>query len=213
MLMSIANKTLPIVIRHLGLCDYSEIFNNMLEHIHLKKACEIWVLEHHPVYTQGRLTKKHHFHYPNNIPIVSTDRGGQLTYHGPFQMIVYPLIQLNFWNISPRELVNILEETTVSILKKRKIKAYGNPDARGVYIDGKKIASIGLKIKQGYVYHGIAINIDMDLTPFKAIVPCGDPDMEMTNLSSHTDIKNFKVDWVQLFVENLDRNRYNTVSL
>lgn len=210
--MKNAKKKFSLPIKQLGLCDYTETHQKMLSHISSQRPCEIWALEHNPVYTKGRLSLDSHIRYNNNIPVVDTDRGGQVTYHGPGQFIVYPLIQLNVWNLSPKGLVDILEETTLETLKRYGIDAHGDPKARGVYIGNKKIASIGLKIKQGYTYHGIAINIHMNLTPFKAIVPCGNPDMVMTQLSEHTNPHLFEMAWLQLFVEKLSVNRYNMVS-
>lgn len=210
--MSIVKKNFSIPVKQLGLCDYSLIHQKMLSHILSGLPCEIWALEHYPVYTKGRLSLDSHIRYNNSIPIVETDRGGQVTYHGPGQFIVYPLIQLDIWNLSPRRLVEVLEETTLEILRKYGIDAYGDPKARGVYIGNKKIASIGLKIKQGYTYHGIAINLNMDLNPFKAIIPCGNPDLIMTQLSEYFQPHLFETTWLQLFVEKLYANRYNIIS-
>ncbi len=201
-------KKLPV--KHLGLRDYAEIFNAMLEHIHHKRRCELWILEHLPVYTQGKRSLPEHFHESNNIPIIPTDRGGQVTYHGPGQMIIYPLLQLSKWELSPIHVVNLLEETTVNTLKQLGINSEVNPEARGVYIHGKKVGSIGLKMKAGYIYHGMAINISMDLTPFKAIVPCGDSKIQMTNIACHTAAFDlFKDIWLDIFLAKLVTKSYN----
>lgn len=178
----------------------------MLEHVTEQKPSEIWVTEHHPVYTQGRLSLPEHFKAITDIPIIETDRGGQVTYHGPGQLIVYPILRLDDFRLSPRELVDLFENTTITLLSTLGIHAYADPKARGVYIHGEKIASIGLKIKQGYCYHGVAINLHCDLGPFLNIVPCGNDGMKMTNLSTHTkDYVNFSTQFVELFVENLEK--------
>lgn len=207
--MKLANPTSKITVKTLGRCDYGTIHTQMLQHIDQKRPSEIWYLEHNPVYTRGRLSLEEHIRYRNNIPIIDTDRGGQVTYHGPGQMIVYPLIYLEDFKISPTGLVSLLEDTTLETLSHFNLKAYADPKARGVYIQDQKIASIGLKIRDGYAYHGIAINIDLDLSPFEAIVPCGNADMIITKLSDHTDKRGFETAWLQLFVEKLDTNRYN----
>lgn len=204
-------KTPTPLLKTLGMCDYAQTHQAMLAHVSTQKPCAIWLLEHHPVYTKGTRSEQDHFLYPNDIPIIPTDRGGQVTYHGPGQMIVYPLLHLPTWSISPQGLVNLLEETTVQALQRFGIEGYGNHLARGVYIQDKKIASIGLKIKHDYSYHGIAININMDLGPFSDIVPCGDPNLTMTQLSNHTSqYDEFSDVWIKLFVEKLCLKRYNT---
>lgn len=195
-------------IKHFEICDYKNMLKAMLAHIAHHPPCEIWMLEHHPVYTRGRRTTEDHIKTANTIPIVDTDRGGQLTYHGPGQLIVYPLLNLQRWQFGPLELVDILEQTTVNALAHYHIDAMGDPHQRGVYIEGKKIASIGLKIKQHYSYHGIAINLDMDLSPFDAIVPCGNPDMQMTQLSEYANPLGFKDVWLNLLLANLQEKRY-----
>ena len=199
------------MIKHRGIADYQTTHQAMLDHIAQKKDCEIWVLEHHSVYTRGKRSLPEHIKNPTTIPIIDTDRGGQVTYHGPGQMIVYPLIQIDKWHLSPSMLVTLLEDATINFLMKHGIQAYSNPQARGVYIQGKKIASIGLKIKQGYAYHGLALNINCDLFHFQQIVPCGDDAMEMTNLINYTPhIHDSHMTWCHLFIEKLMQNRYNS---
>lgn len=144
---------------------------------------EIWLLEHEPVFTQGQNGKPEHVLNPGNIPIVQTDRGGQVTYHGPGQLMIYTLIDLKRKHLNVRELVNRLEQSIVDLLNEYGIKAAANPDAPGVYVDGKKIASIGLRIRRGYSYHGVAFNIFMDLEPFQRINPCGFSSMQMTQFA------------------------------
>ncbi|MEC7030091.1 MAG: lipoyl(octanoyl) transferase LipB [Pseudomonadota bacterium] len=201
-----------IPIKELGLQHYSDILNNMYTHIAHNKPCEIWVLEHYPIYTKGRRSLDEHFLTPTHIPIIDTDRGGQVTYHGPGQMIIYPILQLKIWQLSPLDLVCILENTTITALKSLGIPSTNNLDARGVYIHNNKVGSIGLKIKSGYSYHGMAINIDMDLSPFDAIIACGDQDIKLTNISSYSDLHSkFKHIWLNIFVANLVTKRYTEV--
>ncbi|MCP8351947.1 lipoyl(octanoyl) transferase LipB [Candidatus Synchoanobacter obligatus] len=191
-------------IEHLGRVNYQTLYPRMLEHVKQQKPCAIWVLEHFPVYTQGKRSLPEHILHHNTIPVVSTDRGGQVTYHGPGQMIVYPLLKLDQWHLSPLELVKRLEICTTKALAQFNIKAYHDPDARGVYINQQKIASIGLKIKQGMSYHGIAINLNTNLDAFQAIVPCGNPSLTLTNLCLHTPtFHQFPNVWLKLFLEML----------
>ncbi|MBN2690056.1 MAG: lipoyl(octanoyl) transferase LipB [Gammaproteobacteria bacterium] len=145
---------------------------------------EIWSLQHHPVFTQGQAGKKEHILNPGDIPIVQTDRGGQVTYHGPGQLIIYPLIDIRRRKIGVKQFVNLLEQGVINTLKEYKIEAYAREDAPGVYVDQAKICSIGLKITRGATYHGIALNIDMDLEPFSRINPCGFKNLKLTQVKS-----------------------------
>lgn len=141
---------------------------------------EIWLLEHPPVYTQGIAGKPEHLLAPTNIPIVKTDRGGQITYHGPGQVIMYLLLDLQRRQLGIRQLVRKMEQAVIDLLKEYNIAANGSKDAPGVYVDDAKIASLGLKIRRGACYHGIAFNVDMDLTPFSIINPCGYSGLHVT---------------------------------
>ncbi|BEV71321.1 lipoyl(octanoyl) transferase LipB [Paludibacterium sp. THUN1379] len=144
---------------------------------------EIWVLEHPPVYTLGLAGKTEHLLRSDlPIPVVRTDRGGQVTYHGPGQLVVYPLIDFKRMHIGVRELVRRLEQTVIDTLAEYDIRANGDVDAPGVYVAGAKVASLGLRIKNGAVYHGLSLNVDMDLTPFGWINPCGYPNLRVTQL-------------------------------
>lgn len=134
---------------------------------------EIWLLEHPPVYTQGIAGKPEHLLFPSQIPVIKTDRGGQITYHGPGQIILYLLLDLHRWRLNIRQLVRKMEGAVIDLLSEYDVVAQGDENAPGVYVDGAKIASLGLKIRRGACYHGIAFNADMDLTPFTAINPCG----------------------------------------
>ena len=198
-------------VKHLGTMPYPESYEKMLNHIEQQNQSEIWILEHPPVFTKGRRSLPEHFLKATDIPTFATDRGGQVTYHGPGQMIIYPLLHLASWQLSPQGLVTLLEDTTIQTLNTFGVISNSNKEARGVYIQGRKVGSIGLKIKQGYSYHGMAINLNMDLSPFEAIVACGDEDMLMTNVINHvTDIDAFQQSWCDNLVAKLSATRYNS---
>ncbi|WP_044011875.1 lipoyl(octanoyl) transferase LipB [Legionella massiliensis] len=144
---------------------------------------ELWLLEHPPVYTQGQAGKAEHVLNPDAIPIVQSDRGGQVTYHGPGQLVAYVLVDIRRRNLGIRTLVSQLEQILIAVLERFQIKASIRCGAPGVYVDDKKIASIGLRVKNGCTYHGIALNVAMDLAPFQGINPCGFAKLEMTQIS------------------------------
>lgn len=146
-------------------------------------ADEIWLLEHTPVFTQGQNGKPEHVLNPGDIPVVQTDRGGQVTYHGPGQLMVYTLIDLRRKKINVRELVSMLEQSVVDLLAEYNITAAAKAEAPGVYVDHKKICSIGLRIRKGCSYHGIAFNVALDLEPFSRINPCGFAQLQMAQFS------------------------------
>jgi lipoyl(octanoyl) transferase len=145
---------------------------------------EVWLLEHSPVYTQGQNGKPEHLLNPKDIPVIKTDRGGQITYHGPGQLMIYTLIDVKRKGFTVRELVTRLEEVIIDLLTQYAIKAEAKCEAPGVYVAGQKIASIGLRIRRGCAYHGIAFNVHMDLEPFTRINPCGFTALKMTQLST-----------------------------
>ena len=144
---------------------------------------EIWFVEHPAVYTQGISGKPEHILNANNIPIVQSDRGGQITYHGPGQLVMYVLLDIKRLGIGVRALVDVLELSTINVLKQYGLIANAKKDAPGVYIDEKKIASLGLRVRKGKSYHGLSLNIDMDLSPFSDINPCGYAGLEVTQLT------------------------------
>ena len=148
---------------------------------------EVWVVEHPPVFTQGLNGKAEHLLATGDIPVVAVDRGGQVTYHGPGQIVVYPLLDIERAGIGVRTLVDALEGAVIDLLAARGIAACAKPDAPGVYVDGRKIASLGLRVRRGRCYHGLAVNIDMDLAPFQRINPCGYAGLQMTQLSELCD--------------------------
>jgi lipoyl(octanoyl) transferase len=147
---------------------------------------EIWFLEHYPIFTQGLLQKINTITYNNDIlhdiPIVSTDRGGQITYHGPGQQILYFLIDLKRRKITIRDLINIMQNLIIETLNYFSIKSHIKKNSPGVYVNNKKISSLGLRVKKGFTLHGLSLNVDMDLTPFNYIYPCGDINIKMTQV-------------------------------
>ncbi|MEQ6886808.1 lipoyl(octanoyl) transferase LipB [Salicola sp. Rm-C-2C1-2] len=143
-------------------------------------AC--WLLEHEPVFTQGQAGRAEHILMPGDIPVVQVDRGGQVTYHGPGQLMVYTLIDIRRRGLGVRQLVSLLEDTTVAALAHWDIEAAPRQDAPGVYVAGEKIASLGLRVRRGCAYHGLALNVDMDLAPFQRINPCGYAGMPVTQI-------------------------------
>ena len=172
-------------IHNLGLRPYQEIWDAMRACTAARdadSADQIWLVQHPPVYTQGQAGKPEHLLAPGDIPVVQIDRGGQITYHGPGQTIMYLLLDIRRAGIGIRELVSLIEKTVIGYLQELGIRAQSRIDAPGVYVDGKKIASLGLRVRGGCTYHGVALNVDMDLEPFSRINPCGLVGMQMTQL-------------------------------
>ncbi|MCH9638460.1 MAG: lipoyl(octanoyl) transferase LipB [Betaproteobacteria bacterium] len=176
-----------LAIKQLGLVDYLVTWQAMKDFTNSRTEQtndEIWLLQHPPVYTQGIAGKPEHLLYNNQIPVIKTDRGGQITYHGPGQLIVYLLLDLRRLKLGIRELVRRMENAVIDLLKDYHIEAKGRIEAPGVYVDNAKIAALGLKIKRNYCYHGIALNVDMNLKPFSAINPCGYAGLQVTQTKS-----------------------------
>ena len=148
---------------------------------------EIWLLEHEPVFTMGRNAKKEHILDAADIPVIDIDRGGQVTYHGPGQLIIYLLIDLKRRNLGVRKLVSLIEQSIINILNDYQLKAYAKKEAPGVYINEAKIAALGLRIKKGCSFHGLSLNVSMNLAPFKQINPCGYNNLEVIQLSDYID--------------------------
>ena len=170
----------------LGLADYAPVFEAMKAFNDTRNEAtedELWVVEHPPVFTQGLAGKPEHLLIRDDIPVVQIDRGGQITYHGPGQLVVYTLIDFKRRKTSVRHIVSALENSIIATLAEYGIAAAADPARPGVYVGAKKIASLGLRIKNGAVYHGLALNIDMDLSPFTHINPCGYAGMEMTQMA------------------------------
>lgn len=186
-----------LVIRQKGLEEYLPIWQamqNFTDSRTPETQDEIWLLQHPPVFTQGLAGKPEHLLNPGNIPLVLTDRGGQVTYHGPGQLVVYTLLDIQRLGIGTRQLVKSLEDIIIRLLGDYGIEATANCDARGVYITDAKICSIGLRIRKGYCYHGLALNVDMNLEPFSRINPCGYRGLPITQLSDFVS----PVDWVAI---------------
>ncbi|AFJ02323.1 Octanoate-(acyl-carrier-protein)-protein-N-octan oyltransferase [Methylophaga frappieri] len=187
-----------MIVKDLGKQPYLPIWQAMQAFTQQRDANtedEIWLLEHEPVFTLGRNSKPEHLLETGDIPVVQTDRGGQVTYHGPGQVIAYPLIDIRRLQISVRQLVQTLENSIIGILSARNIEAHARRDAPGVYVEQGKIAALGLRVRAGACYHGISFNVDMDLQPFSRINPCGYADMPVTDcrrLHAELDINEAK---------------------
>ncbi|WP_430461650.1 lipoyl(octanoyl) transferase LipB [Thalassolituus sp. LLYu03] len=176
-------------VRDLGLTLYQPVYDEMLAFTAGRDdntPDELWLLQHERVFTQGQAGKAEHVLMPGDIPVVQSDRGGQVTYHGPGQLVVYLMVDLKRKGCGPRALVSAIEQGIVATLRKWSIDSAPRADAPGVYVNGRKIASLGLRIKNGRSFHGLALNIDMDLEPFLRINPCGYAGMQMTQVRDET---------------------------
>ena len=174
-----------VIVRELGLVPYEPAWQAMQRFTGQRSAQtddEIWLLEHSPVFTQGQAGKAEHVLFPGDIPVVQVDRGGQVTYHGPGQLVGYLLLDVRRSGIGVRELVSRIERSLIELLASYDVEAYAKADAPGVYVRDMKIASLGLRIRNGCSFHGLALNVDMDLSPFQRINPCGYAGMVMTQL-------------------------------
>ena len=199
-----------------GTVDYQHSWNAMVRRLETCTADspdELWLLEHPPVFTQGRAGKAEHLlHSPPHIPVIQSDRGGQITYHGPGQLVGYTLLNLKRLNIGTKNLVDQLENVIIALLAQFNIPAHRQQGAPGVYVNQQKIASIGLRIKRHWVYHGIAINVDMDLAPYRYINPCGYSQLSMTTMAEHSpqiDISSVSTALAQQFYQQF---QYTTLA-
>lgn len=177
-------------VKRFGLVEYAPILDAMKQftaHRTAQTDDELWLLQHLPVYTQGISGKPEHVLDAGTIPIVPIDRGGQVTYHGPGQWVVYTLFDLRRAGFGVRQLVTAIEQAVVNVLAAYGITASADPKRPGVYVDEGKIASLGLKVSRGCSYHGVALNVDMDLEPFQRINPCGYPGLEVTSMADVLD--------------------------
>jgi len=191
-----------MIVKDLGLVDYEPVVTQMRDFTLGRQADtedELWLLEHTPVFTQGANGDPSHVLNTFEIPVVETDRGGQVTYHGPGQLVAYTLIDLKRIKSGVRQMVTCLEQTVINMLAEFDIEAHARQDAPGVYVEQRKIASLGLRVKRGACYHGVSFNIDMDLKPFSYINPCGQAGMEVIDLTS-LDIKLDMTEAKQRFV-------------
>lgn len=172
--------------RELGILPYEPTWHAMQRFTAEREAVtpdEVWLLEHERVFTQGQAGKAEHVLFPGDIPVGEVDRGGQVTYHGPGQLVAYLMLDVRRSGIGVRDLVSRIEQSLIGLLDSYGVTAVSKPDAPGVYVDGAKIASLGLRIRNGRSFHGLALNVDMDLEPFRRINPCGYAGMAMTQLS------------------------------
>ena len=196
-------------IKDLGLVEYQDVWQQMQVVTSQKYGSEpdeLWFAEHYPVYTLGHAAEEKNIISNNNIPVVRTDRGGQVTYHGPGQLMIYFLLNLRRLGWGPKRLICELEEVMINLLSKYGVNAKRRIGAPGIYVQGKKIASIGLKIKKGHCYHGISFNIDMDLKPFDGIVTCGIDSLEVTQLK---DLENISMDKIKQDLVNMLKEHYS----
>jgi len=177
----------PPIVRHLGIAEYAPTYQAMRRFTDLRGPAtpdELWVLEHPPVYTVGIAGRAEHFPRASAIPVERVDRGGQITYHGPGQAIVYALVDLARRSLTVRGMVTLLEQAVIDTLAARDVRAARRSGAPGVYVDGSKIAALGLRVRRGCCYHGVALNANMDLAPFSAIDPCGYPGLKVAQTSA-----------------------------
>ncbi|HDY7738531.1 TPA: lipoyl(octanoyl) transferase LipB [Vibrio vulnificus] len=199
-----------LVVKRLGRRDYLPVWQAMHEFTDTRNEetpDEVWLVEHNPVFTQGQAGKAEHLLNTGDIPVVQSDRGGQVTYHGPGQLVAYFLINLRRKKLGVRDLVTTIENLVINTLKAYNIDSAARPDAPGVYVDGRKICSLGLRIRKGCSFHGLALNVNMDLSPFLRINPCGYQGMEMVQVSElggPTDIALVEQQLVKELVNLLD---------
>lgn len=208
-----------VVIRHLGCVAYEPTWHamqNFTQRRDADSADEIWLLEHPRVFTQGQAGKAEHILAAGDIPVVQVDRGGQVTYHAPGQLVAYILLDVRRAGRGVRDLVSGIENSLIDLLSQYQVAACAKPDAPGVYVADKKIASLGLRIRRGCSFHGLALNVDMDLQPFQRINPCGYAGLQMTQLREQTqqpvDIPTVSVRLRDALVKHLHYSEYITLT-
>ncbi|QPK03614.1 lipoyl(octanoyl) transferase LipB [Vibrio kanaloae] len=199
-----------LIVKKLGRQDYEPVWKAMHKFTDERTeedVDQVWLVEHNPVFTQGQAGKAEHVLNAGNIPVVQSDRGGQVTYHGPGQLVAYFLINIRRKKFGVRDLVTHIENLVINTMKAYNIDSAARPDAPGVYVDGKKICSLGLRIRRGCSFHGLALNVNMDLSPFLRINPCGYQGMEMAQVSQlggPSELENVEQQLIQELVELLD---------
>ncbi|MCS5586589.1 MAG: lipoyl(octanoyl) transferase LipB [Gammaproteobacteria bacterium] len=197
---------------NLGTQDYTQTWNTMKDFTQARDANtkdELWIVEHPSVFTQGISGKAEHLLESGDIPVVNTDRGGQITYHGPGQLIVYCLIDLKRLGIGVKKMVSLIETSIIDLLAKHQIEAHLKEGAPGVYVNGAKIAALGLKVKNGRTYHGLSLNVDMELSAFAQINPCGYQGLKVTQLTDLTDnisLNNIATELTQILSDHVTRH-------
>ncbi|SON49420.1 lipoyl(octanoyl) transferase LipB [Vibrio tapetis] len=207
-----------LVVKKLGRQDYQPVWQAMHEFTDTRDdetVDQVWLVEHNPVFTQGQAGKAEHLLNTGDIPVVQSDRGGQVTYHGPGQLVAYFLINLRRKKMGVRELVTHIENTVIGSLNHYDIHSAARPDAPGVYVDNKKICSLGLRIRKGCSFHGLALNVNMDLSPFLRINPCGYQGMEMIQVSdlvSSIELADIETSLVQELVSILDYKQVDIIT-
>jgi len=214
-------ETLPQVqLLDLGTQDYQETWKAMVQFTENRNAetqDQIWIVEHPPVYTMGLAAKSEHLLNPGKIPIVNTDRGGQVTYHGPGQIVIYLLLDLKRRKLGIKSLVRAIEDSLINLLAAYAIESHTIENAPGVYVNNKKIAALGLRVRRNGCYHGLSINIDMDLEPFAGINPCGYAGLEVIQLKdlnseyNLNNIKQIQQDLIKSLLAQLDLCSVTTV--
>ena len=180
-----------IRLRRLGLADYEPVWREMRAYTDQRdegSEDQLWTVQHPPVFTQGQAGKAEHILAPRDIPVIQVDRGGQVTYHGPGQIVAYPLIDIGRKGIGVRDFVCRIEESIIRVLASYRVSGERIAGAPGIYVNGDKIASLGLRVRRGRSYHGLAFNVDMDLEPFQRINPCGYAGMRVTQLSAYVKV-------------------------
>jgi lipoyl(octanoyl) transferase len=203
-----------VIVRSLGLCAYESVWQAMRDFTQQRMDTtldEIWLLEHPSIFTQGQNGHQQHILDPGAIPVIHVDRGGQITYHGPGQLVVYPLVNIQRKRLNVRDIVSILEKSVIQLLTEYSITATTQCGAPGVYVNTQKICSIGLRIRRGCAFHGLALNVDMDLQPFTRIHPCGFSGLTMTQIADFNqpdDIAGTGQRLLKYLIKNL---RYTTV--
>jgi len=201
--------TTTLRIRRRGLLPYEQSWREMLAFTDTrtnKTEDELWLLEHPPVYTLGKAGKPEHLLHPDETPVVHTDRGGQITWHGPGQAILYALIDLQRRKLGVRALVSALEDAVISLLAKHRVLAAARPDAPGVYVADAKVAALGLRVRHGCSLHGLALNIENDLAPYQRINPCGHADQAITrtcDLGINLDLATLSEELAQTLAQSL----------
>ncbi len=181
-----AESEADVILRSLGRCEYDPIWRAMQAFTGRRQPedlDEIWTLEHEPIFTQGQAGKAEHLLNPGQIPVLQVDRGGQVTYHGPGQLMIYLLLDLRRRKLGVRQLVTLMENSVIKLLAEQGIEALAKSDAPGVYVQGAKVAALGLRVRRGCCYHGLSLNVDLDLSPFAGINPCGYRGLQVTRLA------------------------------
>ena len=199
-----------LIVRRLGLLEYQAAWERMkrfTEARHEQTDDELWLVEHPPVFTLGQAGRMKHLHGPGDIPVITSDRGGQVTYHGPGQLVAYVLLDLKRRQLGVRSLVHSLEQCVIDLLLEEGIQAQRRSGAPGVYVRGEKIAALGLRVRSGRCYHGLSLNVCMDLSPFSTIDPCGYEDLSVTQLRAlglDWDLQAAARAWLRQFERQLD---------